>query len=227
VEAAYKEILREAELTYPPGSKVEYATGLYTIIARAMEVAAGRPYLEIIDREVITPIGLSTLTPNDPRRAVPDRTVFYMPKPAGGGFEPGPRFDPSHKLAGAGFLTTAADVATFGAALLRREYLSDRMREALFTPVPLTTGEPGSHALGFTTGTHAGERTVHLPGGGIGISSWLFIHPERRMSIAIMGNLPSAPVGGRTHRLIADAFIGAAAQQGRGLGPYAHHQPRH
>ena len=206
VEGAYRDIMREAALTHPPGSKVEYATGLFTIVARAMEAAAGADYLAIMRKEVFEPLGLTSIVYNDPRTPMPNRTRFYVAGDAGG-FTPGPTFDPSHKLAGAGFVATARDVAAFGAGLLKADYLSAKSRTALFTRVPLNDGNPGQYAMAFIADEYAGKPRVHIPGGGIGISSWLFIHPDDRLVIAILANLPTAPVGGRTHRVIADAFL--------------------
>ena len=61
-------------------------------------------------------------------------------------------------------------------------------------------------------GATAGRRaTIHIPGGGIGISSWLFIHPDDKLAIAILANPPTAPVGGRTHRVIADTLLAAGS----------------
>jgi serine beta-lactamase-like protein LACTB, mitochondrial len=211
VEAAYQAIIREAALTHPPGSKVEYATGLYTIIARSIEAAAGDDYLRIMDREVFAPLVMTSVAPNDPRQAMPDRTRFYVEAP-GGGFVPGPHFDPSHKLAGAGFVATARDVASFGAGLLREGYLSAQGRRDLFTRVSLSDGSLGEYAPGFLVDEYAGKPRIHLPGGGIGISAWLFIHPDDRLVIALLANVPTAPVGGRTHRTIADAFLSAIAR---------------
>jgi serine beta-lactamase-like protein LACTB len=209
VERAYRDIMREAALTHPPGSKVEYATGLFTIVARAMEAATGADYLQIMRREVFEPLGLTSVAYNDPRTPMANRTQFYVAGDAGG-FAPGPPFDPSHKLAGAGFVATARDVAAFGAGLLKDDYLSPKSRAALFTRVPLNDGTAGQYAMAFVVDEYAGKRRIHIPGGGIGISSWLFIHPDDRLVIAILANLPTAPVGGRTHRVIADAFLAAA-----------------
>jgi hypothetical protein len=50
---------------------------------------------------------------------------------------------------------------------------------------------------------------LHLPGGGLGISTWLYIYPAERLAIALLSNVPTGPVGGRTHEMIAGAFLDA------------------
>ena len=93
---------------------------------------------------------------------------------------------------------------------MKEGYLSPKSRAALFTRVPLNDGSSGQYAMAFVADEYAGKPRIHIPGGGIGISSWLFIHPDDEVVIAILANLPTAPVGGRTHRVIADAFLSAA-----------------
>jgi CubicO group peptidase (beta-lactamase class C family) len=205
VDAAYQEI-KNGRVDFEPGSRTEYATGLYTIIGRVLERAGGREYLQLMRDEVFVPSGATGIVPNDRRAIVPHRTGFYANR-EGGGFEHGVFFDPSHKLPGAGFLATATDIARFGSSLLRGRLLGDKAREEMFRPVPLSSGTPTDYALGLRVSSDASGRLLHLPGGGIGISSWLFIHADADLAIALLSNVNTAPVGGRTHRRIAEAFL--------------------
>lgn len=206
--AAAYEVLREERLVYEPGSRVEYATGSYTLLGRAMEEAAGRGFLEILGERVFRPAGLTGVVANDPRRLIRGRTRFYLGA-EGGGFENAPTYDPSHKLPGAGLLATAEDLARFGAALLRPGLLSDRGRAELFRPVPLADGTPTEFALGFRVTDDGGRRLLHQPGGGIGISAWLFVYPDDDLVVALLSNVPTGPVGGATRRAITGAFLAA------------------
>jgi len=208
IEAAYNEIIK-APMPHEPGTRVEYATGLYTIIGRVLERVAGRDYQTVMREEVFRVAGLSGIVANDPRARIPHRSGFYANR-EGGGFEKGAYFDPSHKLPGAGYLATAKEIATFGAALLRDPLLGERGRAEMFRAVPLADDTPTEYALGLRVSTDAHGRLLHLPGGGIGISSWIFIHPEADLVVALLSNVNTAPVGGRTHRRIAEAFLRAA-----------------
>jgi CubicO group peptidase (beta-lactamase class C family) len=208
IDSAYQEIKNET-LTAEPGSQTVYATGLYTIIGRVMESVTGQPYLEVMEQRVFEPAGLSGVAPNDPTRDDLERTQFYVEAEKRGMFELGPPYDPSHKLPGAGFLATAEDLAKFGAALLNATIISEQAREEMFRPVPLASGKPAEFALGLRSGEFKGTPLIHLPGGGIGISSWLLILPERDFVLAAVGNVSTAPVGGDA----ADEIIEAFSQQ--------------
>jgi CubicO group peptidase (beta-lactamase class C family) len=205
LDEAYQEI-KAGAVEYEPGSRTVYATGVYTIIGRVLEVVGGRDYQRLMHEEVFVPAGVPAIVANDRRAIIPHRTGFYAERD-GGGFEHGLFFDPSHKLPGAGYLATARELALFGSALLRSRVIGDRGRQELFRAVPLANGTPTEFALGLRVSSDAHGRVLHLPGGGIGISSWLFIHPDADLVVAILSNVNTAPVGGSTHERIAAAFL--------------------
>ncbi|HSK10505.1 MAG TPA: serine hydrolase domain-containing protein [Vicinamibacterales bacterium] len=209
VEEAYREIVARETIVYQPGSEVRYGTGLYTIIGRVLEVAGKRPYLTVMRERVLNPAGSSGVVPNDRTLGIPLRTGFYVGR-SSGGFGKAPFFDPSHKLPGAGFLATAGDMARFGAALLGPGLLSDAARAEMRRAVPLADGTPTEYALGLRVGQFEGRPMLHQPGGGLGISAWLFLHPADGLVVALLSNVTTCPLGGRTHAEIARAFSLAA-----------------
>ena len=209
VDSAYRGMIL-AGLSYEPGSRLEYATGVYTVVAKAMEAAAGQSYPALLRERVFAPAGMTEVAENDPTALVPGRTGFYV-RGDDGTLRPAPLFDPSHKLAGAGWLASARDVARFGVALLRPGLLGDSARADMFRPVPLRDGTATDYALGLRVGEVDGRPVLHLPGGGPGISTWLVLHPADAMAVAILSNVTGAPVGGRILRAIASAFRGTAA----------------
>jgi serine beta-lactamase-like protein LACTB len=205
LDSAYRLIVA-APLAFTPGSRSEYATGIFTIAGRVLEQVAGAPYPEVIRRRVLEPAGMTATVPNDPRHPPPDRATFYLRRD-GGGFERAPAFDPSFKLPGAGFLSTAEDLARFGAALLGPGLLTDRSRRELLTPVPLTDGTPTPYALGFQA-LREGDRLLLLQsGGGPGIASWLAVYPDDGVVVAILSNATGAPLGDTVRRAVAEAFL--------------------
>jgi CubicO group peptidase (beta-lactamase class C family) len=155
---------------------------------------------------------------DEPSDGPPGCTAFYLAV-KDGVFEPGPPFDPSHKLPGAGYLATAGDLARFGAALLHPGLLGETSREEMFRAVPLLDGTPTEFALGLRRG-HDGKRVIlHQPGGGIGISCWLFLYPEEKLVIAVMSNLSTAPVGGPVYTEIEAAFLEAIGRRNMSCCP--------
>ena len=219
---ALREILKEP-LRHRPGERHLYATGSYTIIAGVMERAAGRDYHSLLRRYVLGPLGLKSTVPNDRKAVIPHRTAFYVRE--GARTINAPFFDPSFKWAGAGYLSTAEDVARFGAALLRPGFLRQSTVDELFRPLKTTAGEETGFGLGWRVGADGkGRRLVHQPGGGPGISCRVVLYPEEGLVVAILSNQTGAPVGGGALDTIADSFI----EQKNGLGaPSGRQKPRH
>ncbi|HEY7502690.1 MAG TPA: serine hydrolase [Gemmatimonadales bacterium] len=191
LDSAYR-LIAAAPMTFPPGTRTEYATGLFTIVGKVLERVGGQSYLGVMQQIVLEPTRMAATVPNDPRRPPAERTVFYVT--GGRGFEPAPAFDPSFKLPGAGFLSTAEDLVRFGMALLEPGLLSAQARRHMFTPVALADGTPTRYALGFQALEDNGRRLLLQSGGGPGISSWLAIYPEEKLVVALLSNAMGAPL---------------------------------
>jgi len=213
IDSAYQKIKDDA-LVSEPGTTVAYATGTFTIIAKVMEAVTGRPYQQLMQDNVFDRVGLPSIVPNSRRLVVPNRTGFYV-RTESGSFEHGAHFDPSVKLPGAGYLGSARDLALFGAAVLGDGLVSERSRQMMFTPVALRDGTVTDYALGLGVRQHRGRTTLHLPGGGIGISTWLYLYPAEKLALVVLSNVPTGSVGGRTHDIIATAFLDALGASGR------------
>jgi serine beta-lactamase-like protein LACTB len=156
---------------------------------------------------------MTATAPSDPRHPPSGRASFYVQED--GRVKPAPPVDPSFKLPGAGFLSTAGDLARFGAALLGTELISARAREEMFRPVPLADGAPTSFALGFQALTENRRRLLLQPGGGLGIAGWLAVYPDDGVVVAILSNLTGAPLGEAVRRAVAEPFISSAAARSR------------
>jgi CubicO group peptidase (beta-lactamase class C family) len=157
---------------------------------------------------VLKPLRLKNILPNDKRQIISNRTAFYIKNDAGKTVN-GEYVDPSFKLAGAGFLATAEDLATFGAALIDEGFLKRKSLDELFQLGETSGGEKTPFALGFrVVKTSDRKEIIHQPGGGVGISSVLFIDRQNKVSIAILTNQTGAPIGNLNFlRSIADSFV--------------------
>jgi CubicO group peptidase (beta-lactamase class C family) len=199
-------------LVAPPGERVSYSSYGYTLASLAMEAAAGQPFLQLIDHEIARPFGLSSLHPDEPLAVLPERASGYMtafdinllygplPEAARPGLTDGyaniPLSNPAYCWAGAGFLMTPQDCARFGAALLdgTEAKISATERRLLFTP--LTEAVPSSPPLGLgwridkdAKGRLRWHHAGSTPGGRYG----LVVYPELGLSVALAGNVMSAP----------------------------------
>lgn len=202
---ALQHILKKP-LKYRPLERHFYTTGPYTIIAAVMEKAAGGDFLALMNQHVVSPLGLKNTTPNDRKAIIPHRTSFYVRE--NDKTVNAPYFDPSYKWAGAGYLSTAEDLAQFGSAHLKPGFLKQSTVDELFRPLRTAAGENTGFGLGWRVGADdKGRAVIYQPGGGPGISSVLILYPKEKLVVAILSNLTGAPVGGEAADVIADSFL--------------------
>jgi CubicO group peptidase (beta-lactamase class C family)/sugar lactone lactonase YvrE len=199
LDSAYR-LIAAAPIGFRPGTRTVYGTGLFTIVGKVLERVSGEAYVDLVRRTVLEPAGMRATVPNDPRRRPAARSAFYVRRD-GGGFEPAAPFDPSFKLPGAGYLSTAEDLVRFGMALLEPGLLSERARRQMFAPVPLADGTPTRYGLGFQVLEDGGRRLLLQSGGGPGIASWLAIYPEEGLVVAVLANATGAPLEDAVRRL--------------------------
>lgn len=216
--AALKAILGEP-LRAAPGTEHSYATGSYTVIAAVVEAVTKESFAAAMRSHVLEPLGMQATVPNDPRSPTPERAAFYEADADGRPFR-APAYDPSHKLAGAGYLSTAEDLVRFGSALTQPGFLSAAMLDQLFTSQKTRSGADTGVGLGFRVGQDAWpgmgwrigpdavpRRIVHQPGGGPGISAWLVIDRDAQLVVAVLSNKTSANVGGRAFDTVLESFL--------------------
>ena len=152
-------IALEAPLRFRPGSRYEYCTVTFYLLAALIERVSGSSYREFLAREVLEPLGMATTF--DPRRAgrpivavhgagVDNRIVRFLML----------RFLAGAALPGGGMFGTLDDLLRFGAALLRPRRGSDAR------PIPISTDtfdEMARDQLGGVRGLYDGEeRAVHF-----------------------------------------------------------------
>lgn len=178
-------------LVGPPGTVYQYSTFGYTLIAAAIEGAAGEEFLPLMEREVFRPLGMTATGPNLP--LPPDLSRFFVTD-AEGDPVPAPPHTPSYKWAGGGFVSTAEDVVRFGQAHLAPGFLERRTLDLLFTPQKTADGRETGVGIGWRiTRDGQGRRTLSHGGNQAGARSVLVIYPEEGWTIAILTNLGGVP----------------------------------
>lgn len=182
-------------LQFAPGTGFNYSTHGYTLLGAALEAASGRPYLTLLEEEVVKPAGLESTGPDDVTADIADRAVPYIQ--VGDRYIDPPDADPSYKWPGGGLLSTPADLARFGAALMDHEVLDSAMLELLWTPQELPDGtvNPQHYGMGWRIDRESGligrrdtVSVMHHGGASPGGSSFLLLVPSDRVAIAIMTN---------------------------------------
>ncbi len=203
-------------LVAKPGERVAYSTFGYTLASIVLETAAKLPFLDLIQREIAAPLGLSSLTADEPFTVIPDRVRGYHPGDVvrrshaafQGKWANVAQNNPAYKWAGGGLLATPTDLAKFGAAHLAPGKLSQAALTALFSVNTGRTERSPPLGLGWRIDEDDAKRLRwHHAGSRDGARASLVVYPKQKLSIALATNISQMPgdVNGPSAK-IASAF---------------------
>jgi serine beta-lactamase-like protein LACTB, mitochondrial len=179
-------------LVAPPGTKYSYSTYGYNLLSAVIESAAGEPFVDYMEREVIARMGLAHTTADRNRAIVEDRSRFYT-REEGKPLENSAYVDNSYKWAGGGFLSTAEDLVRFGNQLLQPGILRADSLRLLFTAQTTAAGEKTGYGIGWGIRTsRSGKGIYEHSGGSVGGRSRLIIYPDLHLVVALVTNLGEA-----------------------------------
>lgn len=171
---ALMELITSQPLEFPPGSSTRYSNSGFVVLGAVLEALEGRPYHEVMDAWIFSPLGMRDTGPQGPD-ATPNTAFGYSAGPQGTG--PLHRFPAAPATAAGGAYSTAADLHRFVLALLRDELLSPAHTDLL-----LNTYLPGADPLIRKTTRYA------RAGGAPGISAVTFGDPATMDVVIVLSN---------------------------------------
>ena len=103
-------------LDYPPGTDSRYSSGGYTVLARILEIATGKPYQTLIEDELFKPLGMTHSLHAHDLSLMPGRATAYRPGDYG---TENAAYQDFSGLVGAGSVwSTARDIHKFTRAVV-------------------------------------------------------------------------------------------------------------
>ena len=218
-------------LRFRPGTELSYSTYGWVLVGAVVAAAAGEPYLDFMQRDIFTPLGMESTVPDLVGEPVPGSAHLYYPRmmlDPRYGLQDAPTVDLSCILPAGGFLSTPSDLVRFGAAMMDDALFDPATVEELQTPVRLESGEVTEEALGWTVlslpmgadgaptrivGQGLGDAVRRKPlsattiGGHVsGGTATLVTVPEYRIAIAVATNVSGAEQVALLSTRLADIF---------------------
>ncbi len=189
-------------LLFKPDTSFSYSSYGFVLLSAVMESAAGKPFLELMQSELFTPLALTNTGLDDKRNPVAGRAADYQTFMRDGAVIPAPFANSSGKWAGGGFRATPTDLARFGVALLGGQVVGKDTLKTMFTPRTLANGKvnPQDYALGvrvdqITDKAFPGKswRAVHHGGVAIGSQAMFVMLPDQNVVVALSVNATTQP----------------------------------
>jgi CubicO group peptidase (beta-lactamase class C family) len=200
-----------------PGTLYLYSSYGYTLIGAVLEAATGRPFPELVQAEVLDPLGMSATVPDRKGSAIPERARTYSISASG--VTDAPVDDLSGRWPGGGYLSSTDDLARLGRVMLGPGLLDSTALEVLRTPQRLASGEATSVGIGWRVSRDSrGRRYLHHGGTSNGGAAFLLVYPEEKVVVAMASNA-FARWGERDALAVAETIL--AAVEGTAPGPGA------
>jgi CubicO group peptidase (beta-lactamase class C family) len=203
-------IFRDDPLQSRPGDEYSYSTYGWNLVAAVVQGAAGEPFLQYMRRTVLEPLGMRGTVAEHVDSIIPDRASFYE-RGQDGRLLNAPYVNNSNKWAGGGYVAPARDLAVYGSAYLRNDFLAPGTVALLWESQHTSSGEATGYGIGWRTGERDGRREIWHTGGAMGGSGVLMIHPDEGVVVAVLTNIGGAPTTAIA-RPVADLFIEAAGR---------------
>lgn len=219
--AAARRLDSGAVLTRPQ-TVYSYSNIGFMLAGYVLERASGRPYADLVTREVLTPLGMTHST-------FQVATAMAQPLAYGHDADPNdatrtavvPFTDNAELLPRGGLFSTGPDMARFAIALMNAPKGSSRgmpaaaLRRAMETrataPSDSTGGVPDqAYGLGMRITNYRGHREVGHFGGGVGYGAVVRLLPDRRVGVIILANRTNALLN-RAADAALDALLGDSA----------------
>jgi CubicO group peptidase (beta-lactamase class C family) len=181
-------VFRDDPLVCEPGTKHVYSTYGYNLLGAAVEDASGRPFIGYVYENIFRPSGMTTARAGDLEPIIPRRARGYV-RVGRGALRNSRPADLSNKTPGGGLCGTAEDAARFAAALMSGKLLPADARASMFTRQKTRDGRAIDYGLGWSLLRDNGRLEVCHAGHTDGVSTMLYMLPDREFAVALMANL--------------------------------------
>lgn len=191
---AFLKLIAAQPLDFEPGSKFHYSNTGPSLAALAVGEASGQPFERFVSEGIFRPLEMTHTGFAEPETDLPDRAAGY--RVLKGEFGPGNTTRPRVIAASGGILSTVLDLVKYDAALDGEGLLPRSTLQTMWTRVRLSDGSRSPYGLGWFLVPVHGHPRIHHGGstaGGFEASYQRF--PEFRLSVIVLSNRQSAPVG--------------------------------
>lgn len=197
-------------LAHAPGAGETYSTFAYTLLAAVIEGASGQPYLDFMHDRIFAPLGMTATVPDITGVARKERASAYA-KADSERVVRAADIELSGRWAGAGFLSTADDLARLGMAHTNGRFLRDSTVDLLNSTQRMNDGGFTKEGFGWGPRKDFLDRTVMWGNGRIeGATSALLVYRKPRVVVSILTNLQGASLDRSETQLVAAPFVAMA-----------------
>ncbi len=185
-------IFEDDKLRFEPGERREYSTYGFTLLGVAMEFMTDRSFMELIRREVLGPLEMTSTAADDgsvnnvatPYLLDNEQTAHVAPAT-----------DTSYKIPGGGMVSTAEDLVRLAWGMIEAGPIEAEALALLREKTTTADGKTHGYSLGWNVGGEEGAPVLSHGGSQPGSRCFLWADVDAKIGVAILCNARGASFG--------------------------------
>jgi serine beta-lactamase-like protein LACTB len=188
-------VIMNDPLNFKPGTRFQYTTLGYNLLAAIIESVSGMDYNTYIRKFIFDPAGMTSTFAEVQKNIVYNRAHGYI-KNEYRELENAPLADLSIKYAGGGLISTAGDLLKFADCLMKGILIKPSTLDTMLIPAKLSNGKIIDYGLGLSFGTeNSGDYFFAHAGNGTGFSSFFVAFPREKLAAVCLVNINDRDLG--------------------------------
>ncbi|NKI30493.1 serine hydrolase domain-containing protein [Croceivirga thetidis] len=186
------EVFKDDPLVFEPGTDYLYNSFDFVLLSLAMQEASGIPFQDYVAEKVLRPLDMSsTMAPKDDKSQSIEigqlqLAKFYTKRASR--FKNAIEVANFYKLAGGGYLSTSADIAKMGLAILEGKLLKKKTFDQLFSSQQIGKNQT-YYGLGYQVSQdRMGNSFIGHVGSSVGAYTNFFVYPEHNLVYSFLIN---------------------------------------
>jgi CubicO group peptidase (beta-lactamase class C family) len=185
--AQFVDLIKDAPLDFPPGSRFEYSNTNYVILGMIVEQVSGESYGSFLARRVFQPLGMRATSARMIPQDVPDGAVGYTY--ADGKIVAAPQTADDLGYGDGTIDSSVTDLVRWDAALDNGRVVSRTSWRAMtFSPLSHGYGMRGGYGFGLDLSHLYGRRYIFHQGLNVGFAGENATFPQDGLEIAALSN---------------------------------------
>lgn len=184
------ELFKHDSLLFRPGTRYKYSSYGYNLLGCLLADVQGEHFMTCLQAGIFEKAGMKHTQADNPYSVIADRAAGYKHN-KNKQLVHCEFANMTNKLPSGGLITTAPDLARFAAAFMNNKLVNAQIAKAMLMPQKTSKGKTIGYGLGW--GLFPGEKwygeTEAFHGGDTpGVSSMLYLLPERKFAVVILMN---------------------------------------
>lgn len=205
-------VFRDEPQQSPPGQAWAYNNSGYVLLGAILERVTGKPWDEVLEREIAQPLGLETIRDGQDEAAMPNMAQGYTRSPEGE-WMPAQAIHMSVPQAAGALVGTVGDLAGWAKALHGGEVVTPASYRQMTTATAVPDqDEPVPYGFGLFVDQLLGRPMIGHGGGIFGFSTDSLYIPEEDLFVAVFANADT-PVTAPSTALQQLAAMAMGAEQ--------------